>query len=514
MTTENRSSKFDHQYRSQSSTNLCHQVTFCKCLSPSFPNQLLSKVVIDLINSTRLTRTGTSRVRMMGNVGRFVKNRNDTPINSFGNKNQASNHTLTDRHRRAEDARVKAPATRLEVNPEHNVSSLTDLALALAARHPLHSDSEPGSVSTISWRRNVTDLEQRKSKFDDTELEDSTISSLDGIQHESLYVTSTDYKRVLPQSSRAVDTQYYGEQQYGGIDDDDASHADPKVEGDVAHHGHDLFAHGLDQIRIDPDELVVARNDAEENVRHFYAQTQTPPLPHSLHNPAAVRRASPEPLGNRPPSRPRSAQKANMPPPSKPKKSTVVIPQPIATTHATAFDKTSSYTDSSANTTPPPPENSRENRKKRPISDLLDYDPATLKTMSFSDLSNQPFDLDPRRPADPSSNPTPSSESHHQQKLLTLKSLSDNERAKFFSSQTQDQWASSTAFFDNRLKELSEELRKARQRRRDVAGRFEEEVAARMGWVKGSGEGIDSCLGDIRGKARGVLPGRAGTPMG
>jgi hypothetical protein len=79
-----------------------------------------------------------------------VKNRNDTPINPFGNEKQASNHTLTDRHRRAKDARVKVPATRLEVNPEPNVSSLTDLAIALAARHPLHSDSEPGSVSTVS----------------------------------------------------------------------------------------------------------------------------------------------------------------------------------------------------------------------------------------------------------------------------------------------------------------------------------------------------------------------------
>lgn len=92
----------------------------------------------------------------MSRVDRFVKKKDvdlrDTP---FGNDSQPSNHhALTAQQRRAKDLRMKVPVTRLEAKPESNVSSLSALAKALAARYPLRSDSESGSVST--FRRDAT----------------------------------------------------------------------------------------------------------------------------------------------------------------------------------------------------------------------------------------------------------------------------------------------------------------------------------------------------------------------
>lgn len=284
------------------------------------------------------------------------------------------------------------------------------------------------------------------------------------------------------------------------------------MEEDDRHHQDDVHFHDPSQLQVGPafwDEVGQARRDPD-NAR--YLQAQALPIPNFIQNPVAVRSSSPVPFRERPTSRPRPAQKSIMAPPAKPTKSTAVIVPPTTTIHTTTFDKTSSYTDSSANTTPPPPNDSREtNKRKRSISDLLDHDPATLKSMSFSDLDNQPFDLDPRRPADTSSAST--STASHLKKLQTLKSFSDSERAKFFASQTKDQWIASTEFFQNRFGELFKELRTARDGRREVAMRFESEVRERMGIVRTDGEGIERCLGEIRGKARGVLPPRSGTPM-
>ncbi len=61
-------------------------------------------------------------------------------------------------------------------------------------------------------------------------------------------------------------------------------------------------------------------------------------------------------------------------------------------------------------------------------------------------------------------------------------------------------------FFAKRLADLFEELRLAREQRRDVALRFEAEIRRRCAVVSEGGEGIESALAEIRGKARGVLP--------
>jgi hypothetical protein len=81
-------------------------------------------------------------------VERFlIRKDQNAPKNPFDDNQQTSMPALTDWQRRANDLRVKVPTTRLEAKPEVNVSSLEGLAEALAARHPLRSDSDSGYVS-------------------------------------------------------------------------------------------------------------------------------------------------------------------------------------------------------------------------------------------------------------------------------------------------------------------------------------------------------------------------------
>ncbi|KAF7505853.1 hypothetical protein GJ744_012475 [Endocarpon pusillum] len=453
----------------------------------------------------------------MSGVNRFVKKKDEKPRNNpFGNVNHVADDGVTKPPFRAKDLYTKVPKTSLDANPESNVSDLSALAKALAARYPLLSDADLGSVSKIPQRRNVTDLkQQKKSKFDDTELEDSTISSVEGISQEQPYGMRNGHVQSSPKLLSAGNFNDY-EQQYAPAEEKEEGHNHFKKEEDDRYHQNEVRFGDPVSVEVGPafwDEIGEARRDPN-NAR--YLQTQSIPVPSFIQNPSPVRSPvrppSPVPYRQRPTSRARPSQNSIMAPPAKPTKTTVVIPPPpppppVGSAQITAtFDKTSSYTDSSGNTTPPPlfpPTNSRDktNKKKRPHSDLLDHDPATLKAVSFSDLDKEFFDHDPRHPSSSST-----TSSTHLEKLSTLRSLSESERGKFFASQTKDQWTASTEFFEKRLGELFQELRGAREKRRDVALRFEAEVRERWGGVREGGEGIERALAEIRGKARGVLP--------
>lgn len=94
----------------------------------------------------------------MGRVDRFVTRKDvGTRKDSLENEYETASNALVERQRRANDLRVKVPVTRLEAKSESNVSSLTALAKAVAARYPLRSESESGSVSRISKIHNITD---------------------------------------------------------------------------------------------------------------------------------------------------------------------------------------------------------------------------------------------------------------------------------------------------------------------------------------------------------------------
>lgn len=476
---------------------------------------------------------------MMGGVDRFV-NRKDmkTSNNSFENNKVTSDPTLVERQRLANNLRVPVPVARLETKPDINVSSLPGLAVALAARHPLHSITDSGPVSNFSHAHNVTNLAQLRSKFDDTEYEESTMSSIGGVPPEQMYVTNTIYNHFSPTLPRPSYAPPFSAQ-YSEEVDGHEGRVNPKIEGDEDHYRNDLNMLGPSNALDNPaffKEIEEARRNGPANTRYLKAEISS--QPNFIHHPVAARSPSPNAFATRPKSRPRSAQNPTMAPPTTKaiRKAPSVVPPLNTSTRplTTIFDKTSSYTDSSAGRTSPPPapNNTRDQDKKtqkRGLSEepLLDYDPVALQTMSFEDLENQPFDHNPRRqnqennqqspPNHPLHPPSSSSSLDPNQQLLqTLKSLSsspsssrpnDQQLTSYFSSQSQGQWLTSTESLERRLIELFADLKQAREERRTVSRKFEDEIRQRMQQVRGSGDGIEKALAEIRGRAGGLLSG-------
>ena len=319
--------------------------------------------------------------------------------------------------------------------------------------------------------------------------------------------------RAYPQLSRShVSQQDYHE----GTDDEQEEDA----------YAEDLPDGREENPTTDPtmnNELLLARENGPENMEHFRALFPGQQMFTKQHEGLPMRSSSPAPQVDQTPSRsrPRAAfrpvqqtfQRANSRPPSQ-----LVNKPAVPIMIPTGFNKTSSYTDSAVEKPPSPqrqaPEPRYENAKKRPLPDeLIDYDPDALQAISFADLAAESFDIDPRHISSTSANaPCPTTlsqptDSHHST-LESLRDLSEPERAEFFSSQTQDQWTASTKFFEDRLAQLFDQLRQARQNRREIARAYEKEVGERMEELTRSGEEIEGSLDEIKGRARGVLPGR------
>jgi hypothetical protein len=266
--------------------------------------------------------------------------------------------------------------------------------------------------------------------------------------------------------------------------------------------------HNLHEVAVDDSlskEIAEARRNFSEKA--WYLQAQSPYFPVAMDEVTSVRSTSPAALDDRPPSRPRSAHKVTALPSPRLQTTGVMLPGGGITRATNAFDKSTSYTDSGAERSPNVSDSpGNPNGKKRPIADFLDYDIEMLKQMPFSELEQQPFDFDPGRGLGHRDSTAQPSKQPHLDRLQNLRSLSTAERVEFFSSQTKDQWTASTTFFERRLAGLVEELGRARDRRREVTAKFEDEIRSHMMLVEESGDVIDRSLTEMRAKAKGVLP--------
>lgn len=158
-------------------------------------------------------------------------------------------------------------------------------------------------------------------------------------------------------------------------------------------------------------------------------------------------------------------------------------------------------TDRKQNAAPPPtttllPEHPPPHPPKRRLS--LDYDPATLRTMPYTDLQSQPFDHNPHPLPSPLSEPLLSDSLPS--KLQHITTLADGHRNTFFSTLTLAEWEDSGDWFVERFGELVKKMSAARTERRRVAGEFEAEVARREEFVRGRREGVE---GEMRKMRRG-----------
>ncbi len=151
----------------------------------------------------------------------------------------------------------------------------------------------------------------------------------------------------------------------------------------------------------------------------------------------------------------------------------------------------------------PPPKTPK--RPLNPDTDL-DYDPATLTTMPYTTLQTQPFDTDPH--AAPTPLPSSLQTARLSQKLSHITTLPVDQRTRFFSGLSLDEWEESGDWFVDRFGELVQRMKDARREKRREAMVFEDEVKRREEVVRRAVEGIQEELGVMRRGGREVLRGK------
>ncbi|KAI9821184.1 MAG: hypothetical protein M1827_003918 [Pycnora praestabilis] len=144
---------------------------------------------------------------------------------------------------------------------------------------------------------------------------------------------------------------------------------------------------------------------------------------------------------------------------------------------------------------------SNANRKNPEVK--LDYDPAILAKMQYSELHAQSFDHNP--------NPSPSVLPQQQLtapltgQLKYISSLPRDQQRQFFSSLPLEQWEGCGEWLTERYSDLVGRMKEARQHKRRKAAAFEEEIARREKIVRVRKDGFDGLLLDMRKGGEGVL---------
>ncbi|KAF2672619.1 hypothetical protein BT63DRAFT_420843 [Microthyrium microscopicum] len=131
----------------------------------------------------------------------------------------------------------------------------------------------------------------------------------------------------------------------------------------------------------------------------------------------------------------------------------------------------------------------------------LDYSLEELKDLNYSDLNNQDFDVDPK--ATRATERVEGDALKHQ--LEKGLALSDDKKKQFFNSLTIDQWDESGDWFLEQYGGLLQKMREARKAKRDLAQKFEKQVAERQDAVEARKGGIMNVLGEMKKSGQVVL---------
>lgn len=143
----------------------------------------------------------------------------------------------------------------------------------------------------------------------------------------------------------------------------------------------------------------------------------------------------------------------------------------------------------------------------------LDYSPNQLSSMSFQQLSNEPFNL--ASDAARASIPQELSKGTLATKMeYILERLKDDDtkvvqRRAFFSSLLIEQYEECANLMIRRFSDIISKFTDARQQRRKAAKDFEEEVSKREAWVRGKTTVVDKDLGRLKRGGEEVVRGAA-----
>lgn len=137
--------------------------------------------------------------------------------------------------------------------------------------------------------------------------------------------------------------------------------------------------------------------------------------------------------------------------------------------------------------------NSKDKKRRR---NSPDYDDTTLTTMTYTDLQKQPFDFDPSKAAE--QNGFRSEANNLEAKLDQARHFSEKEQRQFFSNLSIDDWEASGEWFIAQFAGFMHSMREARQKKRRLIQKFEDEAAAREEAVRLRSEVIDRKLAKMK----------------
>jgi hypothetical protein len=141
---------------------------------------------------------------------------------------------------------------------------------------------------------------------------------------------------------------------------------------------------------------------------------------------------------------------------------------------------------------------------------LLDYEPQTLVKMTYNELQQESFDLDPN------ARPLPFDKQLRgslDERLLMVRTLNNDDKARFFASIDLAQWEDAGDWFLDQFGEIVNKIRDARRERRKVAASFESEISRRHQNVESRKRNIEQVMVDMKSNGIGVLGRASSNPL-
>lgn len=168
--------------------------------------------------------------------------------------------------------------------------------------------------------------------------------------------------------------------------------------------------------------------------------------------------------------------------------------------------KSSSYVEPSEDEAPPIQPAPKKVRSE------ADYDSQALKAMSYGELDKQPFETDPR-----AGNARPPVDEHGVQltlhrKLGNLSKMKEEDVRTMFSTQKDQEWEDTGAWFMDQFGQQMKQLMDLRQERRMIALQFEMEVKRRNAVVAAKTEDVEANLRYLRNGGKDLMGKRMSPP--
>ncbi|KJZ79780.1 hypothetical protein HIM_00494 [Hirsutella minnesotensis 3608] len=137
----------------------------------------------------------------------------------------------------------------------------------------------------------------------------------------------------------------------------------------------------------------------------------------------------------------------------------------------------------------------KKHRDKKRRRDSPDYDDNILSSMTYKDLKDEPFDLDPAKSSGQGGQDTLAK---LPLKLEQYRQQGEKEQRHIFSTMTFDDWEASGDWFVDQFTDIMQRLRYARRNKRRMMQGFEDEAARREEAVRHRSETIDRKLTKMR----------------